>query len=247
MKTDVGTLVILDMHGCFCARLQLSSRGQLVVFHVGPDDVVGLASGYALREFTTVVGIELPARFLLIGSPDFHLDPVDGMPAGIPNCSVDKSVRRGFLATIGAGDRRNKQRRHQQYCRDHCGPARDPEMCGRLQESSSSSSSSPASSSSSSSSISSSPTTFNSTGFTVTTSKSLPHSGQETTSPSSTSSSSMSRSLSHSGQRTIVPPRSGPFIDDRRPPKRAVGDDVLLYLESLSGSGQVSPQRGSPS
>src|SRR5271165_4542906 len=102
-------------------------------------------------------------------------------------------------------------------------------MRGILQESSSSSSSL-ASSSSSSSSISSSPTTFSSTGFTVTTSKSVPHSGQETTAPSSTSSSSMSRSVSHSGQYTMI---SSTF---RIP---------LLYLVSSRGKGQVAYQENS--
>src|SRR6202795_1233856 len=94
-----------------------------------------------------------------------------------------------------------------------------------LQESSSSDSSLTASSSSSSSSTSSSPTIFSSTGFTVITSKSVPHSGHETTAPSSTSSSLMSRSVSHSGQYTMISP--------------------LLYLGSSRGKGQVAYQKNS--
>src|SRR5271154_1624833 len=96
-------------------------------------------------------------------------------------------------------------------------------MSRLLQESSSSSSSSSAS-------TSSSPTFLSSTGLTVITSKSEPHSGHETTAPSSTSSSSMSRSVSHSGQYTI---RSLQF---RSP---------LLYLVSSRGKGQVPNQENS--
>src|SRR5580765_4463667 len=62
------------------------------------------------------------------------------------------------------------------------------------------------SASSSSSSTYPSSTAFNSSGLVVTTSKSVPHSGQEITSPSSTSSSSTSKLVSHSGQSTIRPP-----------------------------------------
>ena len=48
MKTDVRTLVIVDVHGHFGARLQLSARGQLVALHVRRYDVVRLADGQAL-------------------------------------------------------------------------------------------------------------------------------------------------------------------------------------------------------
>src|SRR5215471_717907 len=56
---------------------------------------------------------------------------------------------------------------------------------------------------SSSSSSSYSSTGLSSSGLMVTTSKSVPHSGQDTISPSSSSSSSRSRSVSHSGQSAI--------------------------------------------
>src|SRR5208337_1831221 len=210
MKTDVRTLVVVDMHGYFRAGLQLLAGGQFVALHVGPDYVIRLADGQALSELAGVIGIKLPADFLVLvsGPPDLHLDPVKSVAVGVPNRSVDQGIRLRLLADAKLRARWGKQRNHDQDRRSHCDQAAEhPEMCGILQESSSSSSSSSASSSSSSSSISSSPTTFSSTGFTVTTSKSVPHSGQETTAPSSTSSSSMSRSVSHSGQYTMISSR----------------------------------------
>src|ERR1017187_4839755 len=208
MKTDFGTLVVVDMHGNFGARLQPFARGKFDAFDVRPNNVVGGADGQPLRELAGVIGIKLPAGFVGLVSvpPDLHFDPIEWVPVGVPNGSEDESVRLRLLAAAAASARWGQQRHQEHGRQSHGGQAAEhPEMCGVVQESSSSSSSSSASSSSSSSSsISSSPTTFNSTGFTVTTSKSVPHSGQETTAPSSTSSSSMSRSVSHSGQYTMI-------------------------------------------
>ena len=50
MKTDVGTLVVVDMHGDFGARLQPFARGKLDAFDVRPNDVVSGAGGQALGE-----------------------------------------------------------------------------------------------------------------------------------------------------------------------------------------------------
>src|SRR5208283_635476 len=227
MKTDVRTLVVVDMHGYFRAGLQLLAGGQFVALHIRPDYVIRLADGQALSELAGVIGIKLPADFVVLvsGPSDLHLDPVERVPVGVPNRSVDQSVRLRLLADPNLCARWGKQGHQEHDRRSHYDHAAEyPGMCGTLQESSSSSSSSAASSSSSSSSISSSPTTFSSTGFTVTTSKSVPHSGQETTAPSSTSSSSMSRSVSHSGQYTML-------ASTFRIP--------LLYLVSSRGKRQV--------
>src|SRR5437899_12677611 len=98
MKTDVRALVIVDMHGYFGARLQLSARGQLIAFHVCPNDVVRLANGQPLGELASVLGIELPTGSFLVGPPDLHLDPVDGAPVGVPYRSKDARVTLRLLA-----------------------------------------------------------------------------------------------------------------------------------------------------
>src|SRR5208282_349149 len=116
MKTDVRTLVIVDMHGHFGARLQLSARGQLVALHVRRNDVVRLAGGQALGELAGVIGIELPARFfvLVAGPPDLYFDPVERVPVGIPNRSKDYRVRPPLLALATPRVRRANVTRQEQ-------------------------------------------------------------------------------------------------------------------------------------
>src|SRR5260370_30781202 len=98
MKTGVGTLVIVDMHGYFGARLQPPARWQLVTLHVRPNDVIGLAGGHSLGELASVIGIELPAGFFLVSPPDLHSDPVKRVAARVPNRSEDYRVRLRLLA-----------------------------------------------------------------------------------------------------------------------------------------------------
>src|ERR1700716_3354445 len=102
MKTDVRALVIVDMHGYFGARFQLPARGQLIALHVGPNDVVRLADGQPLGELSGVIRIELPAGSFLVGPPDLHLDPVDGVPVRVPYGSKDQGVRLRLLAVATA-------------------------------------------------------------------------------------------------------------------------------------------------
>ena len=91
MKSDVGTFVIVDVHGHIGTRLQLLARGQLVVLHIRPNDVVGLARGQALGKLAGVIGVELPTDFLVLiaGPPDLHLDPIERVPIGVPDRSED--------------------------------------------------------------------------------------------------------------------------------------------------------------
>src|SRR6266481_5705808 len=142
MKTDVRTLVIVDMHGYFGARLQLPARGQLIALHVRPNDVVRLADGQSLGELAGVIGIELPAGSFLVGPPDLHLDPVNWVPVRVPYRSKDQGVRLRLLTVAATRAQRGKQRRQDQHWRTHCHQApQHPEMRGILQESSSSDSS----------------------------------------------------------------------------------------------------------
>src|SRR5580692_5847398 len=106
MDTDVGALITVDMHGYFGNRLQFFARGQLVALHLRPDDVIGFAGGHALRELASMIGIELPTRFLLAGPPNLHLDRIERMPVGVPNCSEDERV--GLLLLIVTASRQRR-------------------------------------------------------------------------------------------------------------------------------------------
>ena len=114
MKTDVGTLVAVDMHRYLGAGLQFSPRGQFVAFHVRPNDVVGLADGQPLGKLARVIGIEFPARFFLAGTPDLDLDPVERVPVRIPNRSKDQRVRLRLRALATPRVHRGKQTRQTQ-------------------------------------------------------------------------------------------------------------------------------------
>src|SRR3982074_3141315 len=120
MKTDVRTLVIVDMHGYFRAWLQLSPGGQLIALHVRPNDVVRLAHGQPLGELPGVIGIELPADSFLVSTPDLHLDTVDGVPVRVPYGSEDQGVRLWLLAAATMRAHRGQQRRQEKHRRSHC-------------------------------------------------------------------------------------------------------------------------------
>src|SRR5258708_6566253 len=106
MKTDVRTLIIVNMHGYFRARLERSARGRLIAFDLRPNDIVRLADGQPLGEFAGVIGIELPAGFFLVGPPDLHLDPVERVPIRAPNRSKDQGIRLRLLAVASASAHR---------------------------------------------------------------------------------------------------------------------------------------------
>ena len=77
MKPDVRAFIAVDMHRYLGARLQFFTGRQLIALHVCPDDVIALTSRYPLSELTGMIGIEFPARFLLIGPPNLNLDRVE--------------------------------------------------------------------------------------------------------------------------------------------------------------------------
>src|SRR5258707_2800714 len=122
-------------------------------------------------------------------------NPVQRAVIGPVSGTENKSVMflQDFTVLSGGGKGRRNENAKPQDSRDGDAPVSLPCLFHSL-----SSSSSSVSSSSSSSSYSS--TGFSTRGLLVTTSKSVPHSGQEMISPSSSSSSSTSRSVSHSGQ-----------------------------------------------
>src|SRR5258708_36243156 len=108
MKTDVRTLIIVNMHGYFRARLERSARGRLIASDLRPNDIVGLADGQPLGEFAGVIGIELPAGFFLVDPPDLHLDPEERVPIRAPDRSKDHGIRLRLFSVPSAGDHMGK-------------------------------------------------------------------------------------------------------------------------------------------
>src|SRR6202021_3735109 len=100
MKTDVGALVLLDVYGYFRTRLQPFAGRQLIVFHVRPNNIVGLASRHALGKLTGVIGINLPSNFFLIRPSDLHLHSVKWAPFGSPPRPEDKCIGLLFLLLL---------------------------------------------------------------------------------------------------------------------------------------------------
>src|ERR1700688_257442 len=116
MKTSIGTLVIFNVHRDFRPRLQVFARCQLVAFHIGRNDIVGLAHWNSLGKLASMVGKKLPSRFFLVRPPYFDLDPIERMALRIPNCSDNKSVRfcLWFLAMACPRSRRGMQKHERQ-------------------------------------------------------------------------------------------------------------------------------------
>src|SRR5277367_3223458 len=98
MKTDVRAPITVDMHGYFGTWLQLFARSYLAALSVRRHNIVSFIDRHSLGEFAGVIGILLPAQFLVVGTPDLYLDPIERMPIGIPNRPKYHSVRRWLLA-----------------------------------------------------------------------------------------------------------------------------------------------------
>jgi hypothetical protein len=111
MQPNVGALIILDVDSYLCTRLQVLAGSGLIVFQIGPDDIVGFARGHALGEFAMVVGKELPVSFLLIGAADLHFHSIDCPPVRIKYRSEDqRGPLGGMLGLASLQPRKHKQR-----------------------------------------------------------------------------------------------------------------------------------------
>src|ERR1700722_4948216 len=97
MQTGVLAFVVINVDGYFLGQVQRPAVDEFEAFEIGPENVVGLAGGYALGEFAVVIGIQFPPNFLglIAGSPDLHSNPVKGMIVWSPDCSKDEGV--GFF------------------------------------------------------------------------------------------------------------------------------------------------------
>ncbi len=102
MQTDIGALVAVDVDLDFRVGLEAAAIGQFVAFNVSPDDVIAGTGGHALGEFAGVIGVELPADFLVALAADFDPDGVKRVSVGIEDRAEDERVGLGlWLPMIG--------------------------------------------------------------------------------------------------------------------------------------------------
>jgi hypothetical protein len=97
MEADVDAFVVLYVDWNLLDEMQRLSIGGFHAFEIGFDDVVGLAGGNALGEFSRVVGKSLPLRFFIRDATNLDFDSVDGVIVGSPDGAEDKSVGVGSL------------------------------------------------------------------------------------------------------------------------------------------------------
>ena len=99
MQANIGALFILNVDGYLGAGLQVLAGWRLKVLQIGPNNVVGLACGHALCEFTSMVGIEFPVGFFLVDAADPDFNSIDGSPVRTKDSPENKCV--GFLLLAG--------------------------------------------------------------------------------------------------------------------------------------------------
>src|ERR1700676_540158 len=91
MQAGVDALIRIYMHRDLF-RLQPVAPGGFEIPGVGPDYVILLARGNTLRELTIMIGVKLPAGFLVILAANLDLDCVDRMIVRTPDRAEDHSV-----------------------------------------------------------------------------------------------------------------------------------------------------------
>jgi hypothetical protein len=94
MKTNVLTLVVVDMDGDLLHEVEGFPVGGFEILQIGPENVVGFAGWQALLEFAVVVGIDFPSRLvgLVFATPDFYADSIHRSIIGTPNGPHDHGV-----------------------------------------------------------------------------------------------------------------------------------------------------------
>src|SRR5579862_9601279 len=103
MQPDVHPHVILDLH-CDLGRRPMVTLvipfGLLRALYVRPDHV--FAGGHQLLKLTHVIGIDLPARFLISSATYFDAHSVHWLVLGIPHRAEDQSIM-ALLGSLVAG------------------------------------------------------------------------------------------------------------------------------------------------
>jgi hypothetical protein len=89
MQTNIDALVGFHVHRYVLHGMQWLSIGGLEILEIGPDHVVGLASGDPLSELAAVIGIEFPSRPFVLGTPDLYVDAEDWTIVRPPNGAKD--------------------------------------------------------------------------------------------------------------------------------------------------------------
>src|SRR5689334_2886479 len=86
MQRHVHPLIIIDMD------LRLGFRLSFTRLDIRPNDVVLGSDRYPLREFPAMVGEQLPAGFLLVGTADPDGDAVRWFVLRVPHRTEDEGV-----------------------------------------------------------------------------------------------------------------------------------------------------------
>src|SRR2546423_5938321 len=92
MQAGVDAFFAEDVEGDFLRQAQRLAIKGFHVFQIGGKDVIGVAGRNALSEFSVVVGVDFPLRFLIFGTADLDWDTVDGMVVRSPDGSGDQGV-----------------------------------------------------------------------------------------------------------------------------------------------------------
>src|SRR5947209_7684009 len=94
MQSGVGALIILNVDGNLRSGAKPLSMRKFVTPCVSRDYVIVLARWHALLKFSTTVGVELPACFLVFGATNLHFHPRHRAVIRSPDCAENESIIR---------------------------------------------------------------------------------------------------------------------------------------------------------
>jgi len=77
-------LVVVDVYLDFLGFLGFA-RSKLYSLEIGPNHIILFANWNALREFSVVIGKNLPRRLSISNAPNLDFDPVNGAVIGTPH------------------------------------------------------------------------------------------------------------------------------------------------------------------
>src|SRR5579863_4844779 len=100
MQSRIGALVAFHVHLHFLSSERMPSRG-LVTLEICPDYIVLFACRNALREFATMIGVLLPARFFFTLPPNFDFHSIERVVIRAPDCSENQGIRFFWLDFSG--------------------------------------------------------------------------------------------------------------------------------------------------
>src|SRR5947209_4684461 len=101
MQSGVGALIILNVDGDLRSGAKPLSMRKFVTPCISRDYVIVLARWHTLLKFSTAVGVELPACFLVFGATDFDFHTRHRPIIRSPDCAEkERIVRRLRSAAV---------------------------------------------------------------------------------------------------------------------------------------------------